>query len=252
MIISDRHKFIFIHVPKCAGTSITLSLLNNLHTSDTILGCIEPYKQLSRENKAKGLLHKHSSFAETEIQLKGALKDYFVFAFVRNPFDLVLSQYYWWQTTTADWSDKALEKQKLFRSSTFKEFVFLKSGYLYRKMYPFIYGKDQVAEMKKLESGFQKGQLDYLQLKDKVHKYKNQSPLDYLGRYEDLSLNFVEITRKLGLEAELKEKNISKNLRNKRGYLEYFDKEMLAEVKRHFAIDFILFDYNIDPVISDN
>ena len=31
MIISHKHKFIFIHIPKCAGSTISYSLLNNLY-----------------------------------------------------------------------------------------------------------------------------------------------------------------------------------------------------------------------------
>ena len=31
MIISHKHKFIFIHIPKCAGSTISYSLLNKLY-----------------------------------------------------------------------------------------------------------------------------------------------------------------------------------------------------------------------------
>jgi hypothetical protein len=38
MIVSHTHKFIFVHINKCAGTSVTKALLPYLGENDLVLG----------------------------------------------------------------------------------------------------------------------------------------------------------------------------------------------------------------------
>jgi hypothetical protein len=73
MFISDEKKFIFIHVPKTAGTSIHISFKNIFAVSD-------------RSDPPPDLHHLKISSLEDK-------KDYFSFAVVRNPFDRFLSGY---------------------------------------------------------------------------------------------------------------------------------------------------------------
>lgn len=64
MIISHRHRFIFLHAPKMAGSAIKLSLLPYLGRDDLILGALDDaIMQGLRPNRAtlRHVLHPHSA-----------------------------------------------------------------------------------------------------------------------------------------------------------------------------------------------
>ena len=70
-MINHEHKFIFLHIPKNAGTSIAKALNRQC-------GVTEPYESFRI----------HSDDFDKKIW-----KEYFVFTFVRNPFARMWSQY---------------------------------------------------------------------------------------------------------------------------------------------------------------
>ena len=71
-MINHEYKFIFIHIPKCAGISVGRTLCD-----------------LVGEDKSKyeGFKIHHDEFDEK------IWKEYFVFTFLRNPQDRLYSQY---------------------------------------------------------------------------------------------------------------------------------------------------------------
>ncbi len=102
MLISRKHKFIFIHIYKTAGTSITQALLPYITTK---------WKRYAN-NKLKriGITYfdpqpyfKHIKTVEL-IEIIGEKKfsRYFSFAFVRNPWDLQVSLYKYILMTVQD------------------------------------------------------------------------------------------------------------------------------------------------------
>lgn len=74
MIIGFRKKFLFVHIPKCAGDSVRELLLDPT-------------------NGGGPFLRKHSGYSEAERVMGGEIQRFTVFAVVRNPFDQVLSFY---------------------------------------------------------------------------------------------------------------------------------------------------------------
>ena len=71
-MISHEHKFLFIHIPRTGGTSI-----------ESQFNC--------KENKEK---NKHWTLSYWRKTLdRETFDDYFKFAFVRNPWDLMISKY---------------------------------------------------------------------------------------------------------------------------------------------------------------
>jgi|10_taG_2_1085330.scaffolds.fasta_scaffold14750_2 hypothetical protein len=79
MLISQPHKFVFVHVPKTAGSAI------HIHLKDH-------YKLKGRE-RADPPPEIHHMGAKELLSQYSECKEYFKFAFVRNPYDRFLSAY---------------------------------------------------------------------------------------------------------------------------------------------------------------
>jgi len=80
MPISHTLKCIFIHIPKCAGTSIEKAL--NMFDNNELFGYDENNKIAKQHLTSKQVL---------EYIPKKIFDDYFKFAFVRNPYDRAVS-----------------------------------------------------------------------------------------------------------------------------------------------------------------
>jgi len=88
MLISKKHNFIFVHVPKTGGSSIQKFLVQNLHWKEYI-GIFE--NDPHTEGKKKGM-RKHMRACEIK-KLIPNYESYIKIAVVRNPWDLVVSWY---------------------------------------------------------------------------------------------------------------------------------------------------------------
>lgn len=112
MIISHKHKFIFIKTRKTAGTSIEIALAKYCGEQDVItrtdLEDEEMMRQLSLRSPQNYLLkgclpngknlqflsHNPAKFIRQQLG-EDTWNAYFKFCFERNPWDKVISYYYW-------------------------------------------------------------------------------------------------------------------------------------------------------------
>ncbi len=97
MIISHRHRFIFVHIHKTAGESVTAALEPALGPDDIVLKSDFDVwlKTLGRPayRELQGL-HKHSTARAARTRLpKDVWDEYYKFAFVRDPVDRAVSLY---------------------------------------------------------------------------------------------------------------------------------------------------------------
>lgn len=85
-MISQKHKFLFIHIPRTGGTSIEreLGYYENFHDKHWTL--TDWQKELNNET----------------------IKEYFKFSFVRNPWDLIVSKYRadWYNSNRPGWGGR--------------------------------------------------------------------------------------------------------------------------------------------------
>lgn len=119
MIVSFRHRYIFVHIPKTAGTALTLALEQKVGPDDLLIG--DTPKARRRRHRLKGLtsrgrLWKHSTLADIEGAVDPAIfSEFVVFTIVRNPWDRLVSYYGWLQTQSFDHPAVRLAKATSFQ-----------------------------------------------------------------------------------------------------------------------------------------
>ncbi|MEM9432787.1 MAG: Type II secretory pathway, pullulanase PulA [Pseudomonadota bacterium] len=101
MILSRGRRFLLIHPPKTAGTSVMAALEARAIKDDILLGDTPKAKRRRHrvgDVKSAGRLWKHSRLSDLPgLLLPGELETLRVVCLARNPWDRVVSYYYWLQ-----------------------------------------------------------------------------------------------------------------------------------------------------------
>ena len=228
MIISHKHKFIFFKTRKTAGSSIQVQLANYCGEDDIITG---QYRDgIDDDSHSTGLNmdkfytnHPHPTLKETRLFLGEEIwNSYFKFAFVRNPFDIAVSRYFW------EKKGKSLVEQET-SIDDFKKWT--------------------MTELKDYDR-----QLSYIE-------WDGEIALDFVGRYETLKEDYRHICQKLNLPVdELPFKK--SGFRDKKHYTKFYDDETIQRVTDFFDRDIDLLNYNFNQkfmtkricpiILSDN
>lgn len=99
MIISRGRRYIFVHIPKTGGTALSLALEDRAMKDDILIG--DTPKALKRRARLKGVtasgrLWKHSGLADIlGLVTPEEIESFLVFTLVRNPWDRLVSYYFW-------------------------------------------------------------------------------------------------------------------------------------------------------------
>ncbi len=108
MISSHRHKFVYLKARKVAGTSVEVALARHCGEGDIVtpIGSFNPKwdeEEYAHPGRMRRGYRRHSPLISVRRRVGQTLWDtYFKFAVVRNPWDLVVSQYHW-ATRGDDW-----------------------------------------------------------------------------------------------------------------------------------------------------
>ena len=206
MIVSHRHKFVFVAVPKTGTHSVRQALRSHLGPDDWEQARLFVEKQSPIPELAQ-LGHGYLSFQDVRPHLgEDAFADYFKFAFVRNPFDRFVS--YCAFATSREGSfardPKGVMRHLLFVAPPHNHIIF-------KPQFTFLCGPD--------------GQLQ----------------ADFLGKVETMQPSYDEIASRLGVETTVLD---HANRSRHEEYKQYFDQELIDGVARIYARDIELFGYD--------
>lgn len=190
---ADEYRAIFIHIPKAAGTSLTRTLFNrgSRHV---------PWQEYYRANAGK-------------------FRRYYKFAFVRNPWDRLVSTYSFLKAGGLDPRDRAWAEQNLSRYRDFDEFV---RGWL-------------TAENASRW-------VHFMPQHNWICDEDQQCRMDFVGRFEHIDRDFAVVARRIGCTRPLERGNQSEH----HHYSEYYTAETRDMVAAVYATDIRLFEYEFD------
>ena len=210
MPVSYEHKFIFIHIPKCAGSSIRKALKN----AGVLLDWEGPVRP---EHKAKysineKWLHHLQAPALKSLLPENVWDTFFKFTFVRNPWDRLVSEYHFNKRMYAINPHFRLRRpewtQSLDKSSNFDEWIKLGIEYVRPSM------------------GF-------------ISDENGKLLVDFVGRHENLQQDFQYACDRIGIHAELPHEMRSEHA----AYRSYYSEDTKKVVQQHFAEEIDLFQY---------
>lgn len=216
MLISHRHRFAFIHVPKTAGSSVAFALWPHAdHVDDywmtrglALVGIHVNHYAPYRLKKFRT----HTPAAVLQRQLPAdVFADLFKFAFVRNPWDLLVSSYHFLLANGRHHRRRHARRLRSFAA----------------------YAAYEIRRGKMSQSAMLAG-------------HDGRLLVDFVGRFESLPDDFAFICQVLELEASLPRANTSRHA----DYRSYYDDRLAAEVGRFFAADIERFGYAFDDAAA--
>lgn len=194
-MISHKLRAVFIHIPKCGGTSIERIL-----------------------DKQSFVYQKHPHICHRELDSNH--DNYFKFAFVRNPFDKLVSEYKWFTNTEYKYPCKRVKD--FYKGVDFKTFLKKFTDWPTRKS----------------DHWYVRG--DYYHGLDYMHILQPIGQMDFIGRFENLQQDFDFICDKIDIPRQ-KLPHIYKS--NHRHYTEYYDAEAQEIVAKRYGKDIEHFGY---------
>lgn len=229
MIISNSKQFIFIHIHKCGGTSISKMLQPELEWPDFITGGTRYGEEMSEVWGNKWGLRKHATAMQVYNLVGSELWDkYYTFSFVRHPFTRVVSLY--------NFTKKVIDNQSWRRYARF----------LTNKWNRDVW--DWGSVQANLDSNSFSEYIRHPKLKNDpafqlqfnfISNEEGDLMVDFVGKFEDFEKDVNKILENLGLKLSIPHKNKSSqtdiNITDE-------DRNYIADL---FKTDYEMFGYEI-------
>ena len=203
MPICHGRKFIFVHIPKNAGSTVEVTL--GIHKKECM---VEGKDSIIENGISYSLQHLTSKQLKTHNITKNIFDTYFKFAFVRNPYQRVLSEYFWL-------NQKNISKVKV-SPENFTKWI------------------DEFYSV--IDKDHKLTQYEYL-----YDENKNVL-VDFIGTVENFDEDFTTITKKFGRPMFAKEYNSSR-VKKSVNHSSYLTQENKEKIYNLFKIDFETFGY---------
>ena len=206
MILSHSKQFIFFAVPK-TGTHAVREVLREGQVDGDWEQQVLFGQQYSPIAEIAKIGHGHVTAQQLAPHLDPILwRNYFKFAFVRNPYDRFISICFFLNRNNPAFAESPLEWMKLAaQRSQFRNRVLVMPQYL------------------------------------QLINNERRLALDFIGRYETLQASVDEVCKNLQIPVRrLKKTNTSEH----KGYREYYDEELKSAVETVYAEDLRRFNYS--------
>lgn len=207
MILSNSKKFIFIKTRKCGGTSIQNTLLPYCNDDDFVtLG----FTNLITKRVTQ--LQEFSNLNDIKKIFKINLDEYYKFAFVRNPYSITLSRFFY-----------QLKQNRINLNPTKEDFnLWVKNDYFVNHK-EFNYKGDKFSKF--------------------LFNYKNEPIVDFIGKLENVENDFLIIKEKLNINKNLKLNTDNKSNFNNVHYKDWMTEETINLVNKFFEFELSYFNY---------
>lgn len=221
-IINNSKKFIFVHVPKAAGTSVTSALSEYTTYKDLEIGGTQFGERIQKAYIERFGLGKHSPASSIkDVVGKKFWKECFSFSIVRNPYDRVISTYKFlkkWNGTP-----EAIKKE-IFNFKDINEYI---NSDIWDKS-P---GPDDIF----------RPQVYWLTDKDE----REEILVDYIGRCEELDNSLAKIK---SIIEDVEVLPIKTPILNKTDGTMTLSPESIARINKYYARDFRLLGYEVEEI----
>jgi len=217
MLLSLRHKFLFVHIAKTGGTSVRAALRDCKWT--------DPYRiplflcsrisALTRHRLGCKLPRHAKAIAAYEMLPRELFDELFKFAFVRNPWDLQVSSYH------------HIRRERPHLLTGMDDF----ETFLRWKLDPdhkYHYIIDTANEL----------QSDY------VMDLHGNIIVDYIGRYERLEDDFSEVCNRIGIRPRRLPRK--RQAKDRTSYQAYYTDDTAQLIAKYFERDIEMFGYSFD------
>ena len=197
MAIDLNHRFIYIHIPRTGGTSISRAL-EDLPWRDLSGGDFLRYRADSWELKLRCRLHRIQRFHkhETAENIRSVIGERvwsrnYTFAIVRNPWDLAVSCYHWWRQLS-DRFARFQETSRMIKEMSFPEYMESPYG--------------------RMINQYESTMLDW------ISDRRGKVLVDFIGRFESLDESWQKICEGIGVryqtlpDATARERNRAQTL----------------------------------------
>lgn len=203
MLVSDSKKFLFIHIPKTGGKSLRTCFRGIIPDVEEGIG---------------GRIH-HAGLSDVlKMDLSCRYREYYTAAFVRNPWDRLVSFYAYFTTENMGNPQGLIRQRVLRRARSFEEFV------LYCPTVEGRYGRKPLSV----------NQIDYLT------DISGDLAVDFIGRFENFEESAATLLRFLGLP-DVRIPHVNRTRHD--GYRSYYTNETREIVRRRFRRDIDEFGY---------
>lgn len=237
MLISHEYKFIFIHIGKTGGTSIEKVLCDYLNLD---------FEVTKKNPEGKWWKHIWAKYMKKYIG-EEIWNDYFTFAFVRNPLDMILSLYSMYTQYPEYINPK--QYRNLYHPwnqyKSFEDFILSMAESKHEPDEKWRCQLDELGVKKTMKLWYNMENLQTSYLTDSwkgKENGKGEIMVDFVGRYENLSQDFHYVCEKVGLpKLELIYYGSTKH----KPYHEIYTQKMGKIVYNHSSLDIERFGYSV-------
>ena len=216
MIISHRKKFIWIHFPKCAGTSIRELFQTNPIFQSDVHASWHTKRDINWKKEYPKVdinLWTHSSASDIKKYLdKRGYRwdDYFKFVFIRNPWERAVSEYEYYRQVMnkkEDKSDFNIKETEMAINQPPKNFIMRTERNASWSPHDYIFDKD------------------------------GKRMVDFVGKVENMEEDFKKVVKKILPDAHITQWRLPhRNITTKnKSYRDYYDDESREYVRNRDA-----------------